>query len=482
VAAVVALLLVACSGSDKAKQASSSSTSSSSASSSGSLDTSASSDETTTTTTPAKPSQALCDAFAADVQRRVANAQVDIATLTVAQLQERLDAGTASLQAMVAAADGVVRAGLEDELAIRTAGAAALVAAWGDTGAALAQQAQAQGKHSIEAFVLADGIDVPGGKIVTLGALGRVSQRNLGRLVVGCQDQALGVRADDREPKPSGGAILYTATAATGAAPDLAVVGVGGSDPQTLPPSAGGRTEAAVSADGRVAFVTAAPNGTTLALAPSLDALAQAADVGIAGRCPTFSADGSKLVTTVLDAPGANGVYVIDAGGAPQPVALPFPATDAGCAAFADDATLIVGRTVFDGGFELWRVPLGGGGTMLVARHDCVGMLGSVTADGKTAAVGVTCADVRSGGLHLFDLANGRDTLLQAGLVNAPRFSGDGRWLAYSFAPFGADPDTDLLITISGVDGTGEHAVLPTPGIWPAWLPVGASAEGNPRV
>ena len=96
-------------------------------------------------------------------------------------------------------------------------------------------------------------------------------------------------------------------------------------------------------------------------------------------------------------------------------------------------ATLIVGRTVFDGGFELWRVPLGGGGTMLVARPDCIGVLGSVTADGKTAAVGVTCADVRSGGLHLYDLANGRDTLLQAASSRADGFSGDGRWLGLLF-------------------------------------------------
>ena len=81
-----------------------------------------------------------------------------------------------------------------------------------------------------------------------------------------------------------------------------------------------------MSTDGRVAFVTAAPNGTTtLALAPSLDALAQATDLGLAGRCPAFSADGSKLVTTVLDAPGANGVYVVDAGARRNRVALPFP-------------------------------------------------------------------------------------------------------------------------------------------------------------
>ena len=183
-------------GSDKANQASSSSGSSSSASSSGSPDTSASSDVATTTTIPAKLSQALCDAFAADVQRRVANAQVDIA-----DAQRGAAAGAARRRHGVVAGDGRGRRRcgarrLGGRAGDPHCGPVALAAAWGDTGAALAQQAQAQGKHSIEAFVLVDGIDVPGGKIVTLGALGRVAQRNLGRLVVGCQDQALGLRAE----------------------------------------------------------------------------------------------------------------------------------------------------------------------------------------------------------------------------------------------------------------------------------------------
>jgi hypothetical protein len=477
-AVVLALALVACTDSGKPKV-----TRSSLSSSSG--DPTATATDVTTTTSPDKLSAELCAAFVADRERRAANAAVEFASLTLEQVRARFDAAHASLQRMIDAAEGDLRDALELQLEAQKPGQAMVEKAWGDTGEARAEVAHAAGFHDISSYVVRAGVTLSGGQVVTLSAVSRLVVRNLGRLVVGCEQPSLGVRRAETRPAPPDGAINFTGGGTDTRPPTLELVAAaGGEVTELVPTGTVGRYEAAVGRDGAVAFVAVDTAGTaTLMTASSLDALDRAEEVGLPASCPQWAPDRHALVAALIDEPvDERGVYVVESGGRPTSVPLPFPAVDVGCAAFATRDELLVERVVFGGGFELWRVGLSGTpATKVYSRADCSGALGGVSPDGATAALALGCDDVREDGVHLVELATGRDEHVATVISSAPRFSPDGLWLTFASCPLGCDTTTDMRVTITRTDGTGSRPIVDEQSTWPSWLPPTVTSAGNPR-
>ena len=386
---------------------------------------------------------------------------------------------------MIDDATGDLRAALELQLDAQKPGQAMVEKAWGDTGAALAEQAHAAGFHDISSYVVRAGVAIASGQVVPLAAVSRLVVRNLGRLLVGCEQPSLGVRRDETRPTPPDGAIIFTGGGTDTSPPTLELVAAtGGEVTELVPPGSAGRYAAVVGHDGVVAFVAVEASGTTaLMTAPSLDALARAEDMGLAASCPAWAPDRHALVASVVDYPlGQRGVYLAEGAARPSAIALPFPALDLGCAVFATPDELLVERVVFGGGFELWRVGISGSpATKVYSRADCSGSLGGVSPDGGTAALALGCDDARDDGVHVVDLATGRDDHVATVMASAPRFSPDGRWLTFASCPLGGDTTTDLRVTIMRVDGTGSRPVVDEQSTWPSWLPPTVTTGGNPR-
>jgi hypothetical protein len=478
------LVLAACSGGGKPK------VTRSTASSTETTDASESTGSTRSSSSSAPTlSKALCLAYAEDRSRREINAKVDIATLSLTALQARFAGANSSLQAMVDAATGDLADALAAQLEALEAGQAMLETAWGETGAALAEEARAAGFHDISSYVTRGGITLPDGRTVTVSAVGRLVVRNLSRLEAGCEDPLLAVRENELRPVPPGGAIVYTDGGTTTQKPTLQLVAPDGSDGrEVVAPGEEGRYAAVVGPDGAVAFVAFDDAGTSvLRVATSLDTVDRATDVQVGAECPSWAPGRHRLVASVLDSVDDRGVYLVD-DGRPVAVALPFPVLDTGCAVFVTDDELLVSRTVFGGGVELWRVPLPSSGaagsvpTMVFERHDCRGSLGGVSPDGATAALAFSCGDVRSDGVHLVDLATGHDEHLVTAIVpSGPRWSPDGQWLVLSSCPFGCDTAAELRITVVRADGTGSRPIVDGESTWPSWVPPSAAGGANPR-
>jgi TolB protein len=113
---------------------------------------------------------------------------------------------------------------------------------------------------------------------------------------------------------------------------------------------------------------------------------------------------------------------------------------------------------------RVWRVPLRGGPPVALTPPDLDATFGDISPDGTVVAFVVT--DQKQGERVYSDrIGEGRPRLLTASAASLPRWSPDGKWIA-----FASDRGYGGGVFIVRADGTDERRLTKTGG-WPIWWP-----------
>lgn len=293
-------------------------------------------------------------------------------------------------------------------------------------------------------------------------------------LYVTCEAPELaGGPAQDRSEAPPDGTVSYFWFTDVGTATGdrLAVTPAGDEidSPFSLP--TGWRSPLYGDADGdRVVFLAA--DGERVGML-AYDANSTEAEVAYDGAvrlsCPSLSPGGREILAPEVSFSGdGHGIYEIRDGAAE---ALAIDLALQGCAADIGDDRLLVapaarklsdppGAAVVsrDGSeFEALDLPI-----------HCTAILGDVDEAQENAALTLRCGTPGDSGLWTIDLETLEVTHLVTGLVGTPKFSPDGEWLTYSFAPLGSR-SSETGIWMMKADGTGARELVDR-GAFPLWL------------
>jgi hypothetical protein len=106
-------------------------------------------------------------------------------------------------------------------------------------------------------------------------------------------------------------------------------------------------------------------------------------------------------------------------------------------------------------------------GEALAARRELLVELTEATQDLEGEAQ--TCDDPLVSGIVVVDLATGDARRVATGMAALPRWSPDGEWLVFGYAPVGEGPA--LGTWVARADGRQLREVVPSPAWFPVWLP-----------
>jgi len=115
---------------------------------------------------------------------------------------------------------------------------------------------------------------------------------------------------------------------------------------------------------------------------------------------------------------------------------------------------------------RIWRIPRAGGPAVALTPADLDATFGDISPDGGTLAFVVTEERERER-VFTIPLGGGNPRLLTKSPASLPRWSPDGKWIA-----FASDHAYDGGISIVRPDGTDERRLTQTGG-WPVWWPDG---------
>lgn len=177
--------------------------------------------------------------------------------------------------------------------------------------------------------------------------------------------------------------------------------------------------------------------------------------------CFSWAPDGARLVTTTYRPERQLQVLEINGRGAE----VPFP--NAGCAAIADDSTLLVERGEPDSGWaSIWRVEVDGTNAEEAFSLPGCDLVHPRVAAGRVAMV-ASCREPADSGIYVADVEGGSLTQVIAGVVGVFSWAPDGDWLCFVYLSPGDDSD-HVAIWISKANGsTPRHLVARAS--FPAW-------------
>jgi hypothetical protein len=189
--------------------------------------------------------------------------------------------------------------------------------------------------------------------------------------------------------------------------------------------------------------------------------------------CPGWDAGGERLLAVYPSSrAGERHVVHIDMTGATPAGRAPLPFATAGCADFVTDDRIVVSEAALDLDDEraVWTVGLDGSAPEELYRAEgCGTQVGAVNPAGTHVALAQSCEDPLDGGIVVVDLATGEDQRVATGTAALPKWSPDGEWLAFGYAPLGEGGD--LGAWLARPDGRGLHEAVGSPAWFPAWLP-----------
>jgi Tol biopolymer transport system component/predicted Ser/Thr protein kinase len=177
---------------------------------------------------------------------------------------------------------------------------------------------------------------------------------------------------------------------------------------------------------------------------------------------PAFSPDGRELAFSRGEIDGQWHVWVMPAVGGP---ARQLTSGTLGelYPIYTPDGQSVVYHT-WGAPRRIWRIPRAGGPPIPLTPADLDATFADISPDGTTLVFVVTEQKARER-VYTLRLAEGRPRLLTASPASVPRWSPDGKWIA-----FAADRGYGGGIFVVRPDGTDERRLTQTGG-WPVWRP-----------
>ncbi len=178
---------------------------------------------------------------------------------------------------------------------------------------------------------------------------------------------------------------------------------------------------------------------------------------------PAFSPDGREIAFSQGEVDGAWHIWLVAAegGSARQltsgPLGEVYPR-------YTSDGQFVIYHT-WDAPHRIWRAPRAGGPPVALTPPDLDARFGDVSPDRSTLAFAVTEKD--SERVYTLRFGESKPRLLTTSPASVPRWSPDGKWIAYS-----ADCGYGDGVFLVRSDGTGERRLTETGG-WPVWWPDG---------
>jgi hypothetical protein len=189
--------------------------------------------------------------------------------------------------------------------------------------------------------------------------------------------------------------------------------------------------------------------------------------------CPSWDRQGERVLAWLeADRADHHEIVLVDPTGATPTGALSLPFATVGCADFISDHRIVVADAAIDIDDEpaVWTVGVDGSDPREVYRPtgECATQVGSVDPDGTRVALALRCEDPLDGGIVVVDLADGELRRVATGTAALPKWSPDGEWLVFGYAPLGEGPRVGTWIARR--DGSQLREVVASPAWFPVWL------------
>jgi hypothetical protein len=424
----------------------------------------------------------------------------EVLSLDEAALAEALAARRAVLEALVRETDGDLRSLLEERVAAQPAVDEAMLAGWDE------DRVRFAGEHNDRWLgeAVGQGVRRDDGEAVDIADFWVSALAGYQRLIVGCRAPELagGPEQETSEDPPPGrlaffrpadpevvsddGGQVVVTTELGARARTLEVfempAGFDGPrewDPRSsleATPTRGGQFLVNVWADDEFALVEASLDGTIV------DVVQRSAVSPIA--CPGWDARGERVLAAVDSARADERVVLLlDPTGATPSGPAPLPFATAGCSDFVTDDRIVVSDAALDldGERAVWTVGVDGSDPQELYRagEGCGTQVGSVDPAGTRVALAQTCDDQLGSGIIVVDLATGEAQRVTTGMAALPKWSPDGGWLVFGYAPLG--DGAHLGTWIARPDGSQLREVVGAPAWFPAWLPPARETDAAVR-
>lgn len=190
--------------------------------------------------------------------------------------------------------------------------------------------------------------------------------------------------------------------------------------------------------------------------------------------CPGWDGDRGDRVLLLVDSTHADEreVVLADLTGATPTEPAPLPFATASCSDFVTEDRIVVADAAldFDDDRAVWTVGTDGSDPEELYRPpgDCTTQVGSVDPEATRVALAQSCGDPLDSGVVVVELATGRSQRVVTGMAALPKWSPDGEWLVFGYAPLG---DPGLGVWMARPDGRQLRRVVDDPAWFPAWLP-----------
>jgi Tol biopolymer transport system component/DNA-binding winged helix-turn-helix (wHTH) protein len=262
---------------------------------------------------------------------------------------------------------------------------------------------------------------------------------------------------------PDGKGMLYSSNRA--GATDLWYCSIG-KHPHTVQLTQGPSPEdwPSVSHTGKVIFLTVNSRDVLFLARPATQSILRLLSHSPLLWAPCISPDGSEVVFSQGEYNGMWSLWTVPvAGGYPRQLTSGQAPQIYG--RFSRDGRWLIYFTLVEGRSRIWRVPRHGGAAQPLTPANQDAAYGDLSPDGHTLAF----AQTENGATHIYLklVADGAERELTHLSSTVPRWSPDGKWIAFS-------PRRDLKsgVFIAHPDGSSMRRVTASGG-WPQWLPAG---------
>jgi hypothetical protein len=190
--------------------------------------------------------------------------------------------------------------------------------------------------------------------------------------------------------------------------------------------------------------------------------------------CPGWDTRGERvLAATESRYAHERRVLLLDLTRATPSGPAPLPFATASCSDFITEDRIVVSDAALDIDDEraVWTVGVDGSDPRELYRptaDGCRTQVGSVDPAGTRVALAQTCDDPLGSGVMVVDLASGESQRVVTGSAALPKWSPDGEWLVFGYAPPGR---AGVGTWMAQPDGRQLRQVLEAPSWFPVWVP-----------
>lgn len=189
--------------------------------------------------------------------------------------------------------------------------------------------------------------------------------------------------------------------------------------------------------------------------------------------CPGWDTRGERVLA-VNDSTDADErhVLLLDLTGTTPSGPAPLPFATASCSDFITDDRIVVSDAALDIDDDrvVWTVGVDGSDPRELYRPAgrCGTQVGSVDPEGTRVALVQNCEDRLSSGVVVVDLTSGQARRVVTGMAALPKWSPDGEWLVFGYAPLG---QPGVGVWMARADGRQLRQIVESPAWFPVWLP-----------